>query len=448
MSSNPSAYQAIHAALPAIRSKNQTVIRVENLSKRFHMNAYQANLRDSLTTRWNSWMRKAEPTEQKDILWALQDISFELRLGETLGIIGPNGAGKTTLLRILSRVTSPTKGYVAVNGRLGGLLELKAGFHPELTGRENIFLYGSILGLQRREINRKFDEIVQFSGVERFIDTPVKRYSSGMAVRLGFSVAAQTDPDLLLVDEVLAVGDAEFRQKCIQRIKAMREEGRAIIFISHNLAQMRAVCSRGIFLHSGQIQYEGSISDTINTYETWLRHKALKSNGKSTPGLKKGQPVFQLNLLGVDFFDLDGRPQVDFEHDQGMEIRIHYWAAQKFQNFRLVVSILRTDGMVCAVVRSSDMGLTLGDLDGYGQISLRLNRLQLATGSYLVEVRIRDSEDAVTLAQTGSSDFWVKGLGEVIESEGGVYHPDILGAEVIPSAQAVEGLFGVAGAGS
>ena len=204
-----------------------------------------------------------------DYVWALKDITFDVKQGDVVGIIGKNGAGKSTLLKLLSRVTSPTTGAIRAKGRIASLLEVGTGFHPELTGRENIYMNGSIMGMTRKEIDRKLDEIVDFAGVERYIDTPVKRYSSGMTVRLGFAVAAFLEPEILVVDEVLAVGDAEFQKKAIGKMQDVSKgEGRTVLFVSHNMGSMQRLCTRGILLENGSIKYMGSISDTIRTYQS------------------------------------------------------------------------------------------------------------------------------------------------------------------------------------
>src|ERR1700686_4251577 len=220
-------------------------ITVEELSKRYELGALQheTQLRDQLVHFLRAPFRRRAP---KEILWALRDVSFKVDEGEVVGIIGRNGAGKSTLLKILSKITYPTSGRVRARGRVASLLEVGTGFHEELTGRENIFLNGSILGMSRKEVERKLDAIVEFSGVERFIDTPIKRYSSGMRLRLGFAGAAQLDPDNLIVDEVLAVGDAQFQKKCLATMGDLRRGGRTVLFVSHNLAAVENLCSRGI----------------------------------------------------------------------------------------------------------------------------------------------------------------------------------------------------------
>jgi lipopolysaccharide transport system ATP-binding protein len=212
-------------------------------------------------------------------LWALRDVTFEVKRGEVLGIIGRNGAGKSTLLKILSRTTAPTSGRAVVKGRIGSLLEVGTGFHPELTGRENIYLNGSILGMKKAEIDRKIDEIIDFSGVERFIDTPVKRYSSGMYVRLAFSVAAHLEPDVLVLDEVLAVGDAHFQKKCMGKMEEVGRHGRTILFVSHNMAMISNLCRTGIVMDSGRVEFRGPVSDAVVRY-----YQA--NNRRDTAGLK------------------------------------------------------------------------------------------------------------------------------------------------------------------
>jgi len=203
---------------------------------------------------------------QSDHIWALKDVSFEVNRGEAVGIIGRNGSGKSTLLKILSRITAPTEGCVEVHGRLGSLLEVGTGFHPELTGRENIYLNGAVIGMKRAEVNRKFDEIVAFAEIEKFLDTPVKRYSSGMYVRLAFAVAAHLEPEILIVDEVLAVGDAQFQKKCLGKMGDVAREGRTVLFVSHNMSAIRQLCPRSMLLENGRILQAGPASEVIDSY--------------------------------------------------------------------------------------------------------------------------------------------------------------------------------------
>jgi homopolymeric O-antigen transport system ATP-binding protein len=245
-----------------------TAIVADGLSKRYRIGEMQAaygTLRDSLA-RVVHRLRRHDFHHHYEDIWALEDVSFEVAEGDVLGVIGRNGAGKSTLLKLLTRITSPTKGSAEIRGRVGSLLEVGTGFHPELTGRENIFLNGSILGMKRREIQARFSDIVDFSGVEQFIDTPVKRYSSGMYVRLAFSVAAHLEPDILLVDEVLAVGDAEFQRRCLGRMEDLGSEGRTVLFVSHNMQTIAQLCDRALLLDGGRVVEDGPSADVVARY--------------------------------------------------------------------------------------------------------------------------------------------------------------------------------------
>ncbi len=268
------------------------MIRVDGLGKKYVLGKNQQSgrytaLRDVLAetvkSQWRRWGRKPRAAEEDEEFWALRDVSFKVRRGEVVGIIGRNGAGKSTLLKVLSRITEPTAGRITLKGRVASLLEVGTGFHPELTGRENIYLNGAILGMQRAEIKAKFDEIVDFSEVERFLDTPVKRYSSGMYVRLAFAVAAHLEPEILIVDEVLAVGDAEFQKKCLGKMQSVaRGEGKTVIFVSHNIQALRTLCSRAVLLRAGNLIGEGDVAACIASYsatggergnEEWIRRE-------------------------------------------------------------------------------------------------------------------------------------------------------------------------------
>ncbi len=245
-----------------------TAVAVEQISKRYRIGELQSaygTLRDSLAAAGRRLLRRDHRPHYED-LWALKDVSFELREGDVLGVIGRNGAGKSTLLKILTRITTPTEGRATIRGRVGSLLEVGTGFHPELTGRENVFLNGSVLGMKQREIARKFSDIVEFAGVERFIDTPVKRYSSGMSVRLAFAVAAHLEPEILLVDEVLAVGDAEFQRRCLGRMEDLSASGRTVLFVSHNMQAVSQLCERAIWLERGRVVDDGPSSDVVAQY--------------------------------------------------------------------------------------------------------------------------------------------------------------------------------------
>lgn len=262
------------------------VIRVDGVGKRYRIGGKHSlykSFRETFTQRLRDPLARFSKPAAENTFWALQDVSFEVRRGEVIGIIGRNGAGKSTLLKILSRITDPTVGAVYLKGRVGALLEVGTGFHHELTGRENIYLSGAILGMTRAEISRKFDEIVAFAGVEQFIDTPVKRYSSGMGLRLGFAVAAHLEPEILVVDEVLAVGDAEFQKKCLGKMSAVAGEGRTVLFVSHNLNQVRRLCEKVVWLNHGQVTAIGETQLITAQYEASTRIQAedlLQQTGK------------------------------------------------------------------------------------------------------------------------------------------------------------------------
>lgn len=273
-----------------------TAIEFNNISKQYRLGLVSTRTLSHDLNRWwqTSVLRKEDPylkigsvndrskAADSEYVWALKDIDFKVEQGDVVGIIGKNGAGKSTLLKLLSRVTGPTTGTIKAKGRIGSLLEVGTGFHPEMTGRENIYMNGAILGMTKAEITRKLDEIVSFSGCERYIDTPVKRYSSGMMVRLGFAVAAHLDPEILVVDEVLAVGDAEFQKKAIGKMQDVSKgEGRTVLFVSHNMASVRALCTSGLLLEKGQIVFSGSVGETIDRY-------ILNSNGANEGGTLDG----------------------------------------------------------------------------------------------------------------------------------------------------------------
>ena len=297
---------------------SQVAIRVENLSKQYQIGSRQhgqqrfgyKSLRDVLTDTMTAPIRRAKSlllgsaygaSEMNETIWALKDVSFEIKRGEVVGIIGRNGAGKSTLLKILSRITEPTEGQATIYGRVGSLLEVGTGFHPELTGRENIYLNGAILGMRQAEIERQFDAIVDFSGVEKFVDTPVKHYSSGMYLRLAFAVAAHLEPEILLVDEVLAVGDAQFQKKCLGKMGDVAEQGRTVLFVSHNMAAIRTLCQRGILLNAGQIAYDGEISESVIKY----MDNAGERKGSILERVTYCHPDVQLERITVNGFASD-----------------------------------------------------------------------------------------------------------------------------------------------
>jgi len=288
------------------------VITADNLSKLYHLGERSStSLRDAISGFFRT--DGALKTE----LWALKDVSFDVQQGDTLGIIGRNGAGKSTLLKILSRITKPTRGTAEIRGRVGSLLEVGTGFHNELSGRENIYLNGAILGMKRAEIERRFDEIVAFSEIEQFLDTPVKHYSSGMYMRLAFSVAAHLEPDVLIVDEVLAVGDTSFQNKCLGKMDEVSRSGRTVLFVSHNLGSLAQICNKGLLLHKGQMVSHGDIRETVNDY--------LKLSGQENQfALQNPDTSADMQITEVAVTDAAGRITNEIAHNEEFYVSIRF----------------------------------------------------------------------------------------------------------------------------
>ncbi len=307
---------------------SNTAIHAEHVSKQYRIGVRERykTLRDTVTDfavglirRFNSWGQTA--SNRENTIWALKDVSFEIQPGEVVGIIGPNGAGKSTLLRVLSRITEPTEGEVRIHGRVGSLLEVGTGFHPELTGRENIYLNGAILGMQKEEVNRKFDEIVAFAEVEKFLDTPVKRYSSGMYVRLAFAVAAHLESDILLVDEVLAVGDAAFQKKCLGKMGDVAHQGRTVLFVSHNMPSITMLCNRALLISSGALIQDGPSAKVVNSYLAKI--SAASGQKWDDPNTAPGTDL--IKLCSVRAMDIRGETRETFHLDEEVYIELTYW---------------------------------------------------------------------------------------------------------------------------
>jgi len=398
-------------------------IRVENLSKRYHIGQrerYKA-LRDVLprliTAPFRFLRHHSQPAirnRQSDLIWALKGVSFEVKRGEVVGIIGRNGAGKTTLLKVLSRITEPTEGYAEVHGRVGSLLEVGTGFHPELTGRENIYLNGAILGMKKAEIEHKFDEIVAFAEVEKFMDTPVKYYSSGMYVRLAFAVAAHLEPEILLVDEVLAVGDAAFQKKCLGKMGDVAKEGRTVLFVSHNMAAVRNLCSRALLLKEGQIRSSGIVEDVVQEYLTNIygseqtNHMLLAERRDRSGSGNVRVVAFQARAWGSE----DGSPRTG----AGAEFLVGYAARQELPISRLYVGIAVRDALGTGVFFCSTAmtNSDFHDIPPKGQVVCRIDSLPLIPGRYWVDIKLLDDEGqadyvasaaSFTVVDSGDSGF-------------------------------------------
>jgi lipopolysaccharide transport system ATP-binding protein len=378
------------------------VIKADNLSKQYKLGEIGTGSIAHDINRWWYRIRGVEDpylkigeendrTKKSDssYVWALKDINFEVKKGEVLGIIGRNGAGKSTLLKILSRTTSPTSGDVKIKGRVASLLEVGTGFHPELTGRENIYLNGAILGMKRKEIKNKFDEIVDFAGVERYIDTPVKRYSSGMYVRLAFAVAAYLEPEILIVDEVLAVGDAEFQKKCLGKMKDVsRNDGRTVLFVSHNMAAVSSLCDSGILLRNGLISFEGKVDDVLKEY---LQTRKINIGGEvvftgNEPerfGEKQYAYWKSIRLLNQEDVVKDS-----FIMGETLKIQLELDIFKTSEDFEIGIGIGNFQEIYSHYLLSSWEGFTSISQKGNTILEVKVPKIYLFPGDYLITIWI------------------------------------------------------------
>lgn len=373
-------------------------IRCEGLSKKYRIGEqvrYRA-LRDVITDvasapfhhirsaigNGNRSATRNAKREARSSFWALDDVSFDVKRGEVVGIIGRNGAGKSTLLKILSRITKPTRGHVEIHGRVGSLLEVGTGFHPELTGRENIFLNAAILGMRKAEVERKFDEIVAFAEVEKFIDTPVKRYSSGMYVRLAFAVAAHMETEILLVDEVLAVGDAQFQKKCFEKMREVGGAGRTILFVSHNMSAVRSICQHGVVLEQGHLTTKGEINEVVDKYMAALT-----------------EPSCSASLIETESFVVD---DVHIYSDDGpviktfdtVEIRVRFTAKTDISDPGLYVGVQSLEGRRITGLDFRDFHTSESIKKGEsGELGFTITEIPIMPGSYQLEIHLKDMAD-------------------------------------------------------
>ncbi len=365
------------------------VITVSNLGKRYQLShaARHDTLRDTLVHRVRGWLGRRSADGSVEDFWALRGVSFEVQRGDVVGIIGRNGAGKSTLLKILSRITEPTTGRIGLRGRVASLLEVGTGFHPELSGRENIYLNGAILGMTRAEIRRKFDEIVAFAEVERFLDTPVKHYSSGMYVRLAFSVAAHLEPEILIVDEVLAVGDAAFQKKCLGKMESVaRGEGRTVLFVSHNLSAMRELCRTGVLLAGGQMAACGPMGEVVNRYTGLMGRCSQYVRPAPSPGARLPDTWFErVAITDADGLTLESQPA-----GASAWLELELVVRQPLKDVQVAARISTQEGVAVLTTTNTDVARQGGRLEP-GRHVLRAPLPEwLAPGFYSVTVAVHE----------------------------------------------------------
>jgi lipopolysaccharide transport system ATP-binding protein len=422
--------------MPALKPMDRSVaIQVVDLGKKYRIGALRGGnqtFREALASSAlrpmravRAWTRHdPSPRKTDSIIWALRNVSFDVQRGEVVGVIGRNGAGKSTLLKVLTRITNPDEGYARIRGRVGSLLEVGTGFHNELTGRENIYLNGAILGMRREEIDRKFDEIVDFSGVEKFIDTPVKHFSSGMYLRLAFSVAAHLEPEILLVDEVLAVGDAEFQQKCLGKMSDVAGEGRTVLFVSHNMAAIQSLCSRTILLQTGRVIEDGPVAEVTGAYlasiEKVVSEQTLTSRQDRTGGT-------HFRFTQVEFLHADNlSPLTILLSGEPILIRLHYQCDLDRPVDGAVVSVaFRTAaGAFMFACRSDAVGKTFRIPPGEGTLDCRVPRWPLSAGRYSYTVLAENRGELLD---------WVKEAGYITVEMGDFYGTGVLPASAYQS---------------
>jgi lipopolysaccharide transport system ATP-binding protein len=402
-----------------------TVIRVENLGKKY-MIAHQQNegyttLRDTLAKGVKSLFssfqnRKSKlQTPKSEEFWALKDISFEIKQGDRVGIIGRNGAGKSTLLKVLSRITEPTSGRIHIKGRVASLLEVGTGFHPELTGRENIYLNGAILGMSKAEIKQKFDEIVAFAEVEKFLDTPVKRYSSGMYVRLAFAVAAHLEPEILIVDEVLAVGDAQFQKKCLGKMRDVGREGRTVLFVSHNMAAIESLCDRGMLLSYGNLSVDGT---SVQATKSYLKDAYKYAQDSSLELRKDRNGNGKVKTCSFEVFNFEGEKVASLQSGKDYYFKIGYTNNLNYKLDDVVISLDIYDDYDNRILlfRTSFTKDNLSFKPGRGVVFCGVRNFPLATGQYRCSIFIshadRETLDLLTdaaLLTVDGGDFFGTG---------------------------------------
>ena len=364
------------------------VIHMDGLSKRYRIGVQTANHGRLTESMWNgitSLFGRGHSGELSDHVderdfWALRGVDLDVYEGDVLGIVGRNGAGKTTLLKILSRITEPTEGYAHLRGKVGALLEVGTGFHPELTGRENIFLNGGILGMSRQEIRSKFDEIVDFAEVDKFIDTPVKRYSSGMFVRLAFAVAAHLEPEILIIDEVLAVGDINFQRKCLGKMEDVARQGRTVIFVSHNTGAVSELCTRAVLLEAGEKIAEGSVADVLDEYT------ALMATVGATDRSLERDPRLNASIIGIEIRSAGGGSTPSFDLADSIEIAVRYDVTSRLHGYQLTIGLIRNGVRIVYTFDTDEMPEIPVRDPGEYEACWRIPAMTLKAGRYTIDL--------------------------------------------------------------
>jgi lipopolysaccharide transport system ATP-binding protein len=368
-------------------------IRVDNLSKQYKIGMANLSLREHITNVMTLKFLRAK-SQPEEILWALRNVSLSIEHGETVGIVGRNGAGKSTLLKVLSKITYPTSGSMSISGRVISLLEVGTGFHEELTGRENIYLNGSILGMTKKEVKGKLDAIVEFSGVEQFIDTPIKRYSSGMRLRLGFAVAAHLDPDILIVDEVLAVGDAQFQKKCLDTIQKLRASARTILFVSHNLSAVENLCERCIWINHGEVHMDGDTATVLRDYQGSMRETSVID--RDLEGAKTRRGSGQIRFTSLEFLSPEGVSQKVIRAGDPVVMRFHYKVHEPVTFPSIGFRMYTESGTLVTDTSTSHHGIYIPSVEhGEGYLDLDIACLNLLAAKYTISLWVTDQHGTV-----------------------------------------------------
>ncbi len=385
------------------------VMEFQNVCKAYKLGAGRGSLRDAIPNLARRLLGRNGANDEQ-IFWAINDVSFEMEQGQTLALIGANGAGKTTILKLLSKVTRPTSGHIKVNGRLSALIELGAGFHPDLTGRENIYLNSSILGLDKKEVDAKFDSIVAFSELEKFLDTPVKRYSSGMYVRLGFAIAIHIEPEVLLVDEVLAVGDMAFQRKCLDKMSEIRSKGSTIVFVSHNMRTVQSLCNQALWLEKGQIRQIGDIQPIVAAYTDEM-NRIISAGRLEQYSDTERRGSGEVQFTAIRLRNSDGIETDAFRMGEKLVVEIDYRTRQRVLSPSFDVAIYADNGARVCTATTRLSGCAPDYLEGEGVARCIFDSIPFVPGGYSVTVALFDREDLKPY------DQWYRAVAFAVDSE-------------------------------